>query len=89
MTSNNTGMQLNIAINYGGRSDILHSVKKISKLIETKKMTSDNISEKTIQENLISSCVLNFDLLIRTSGEKDCRILCYGNYAIPNYIFAL
>ena len=70
MTSNNTGMQPNIAINYGGRSDILHSVKNISKLIETKKITSDHISEKTIQENLISSCVLNIDLLIRTSEEK-------------------
>tara|TARA_B100000902_G_C27234463_1_gene876626 strand:- start:435 stop:1154 length:720 start_codon:yes stop_codon:yes gene_type:complete len=70
LTFNNTGLKLNIAFNYGGKSDILHSVKKIVKMVHDKDITENEIDERTIFENLYSSKVSDIDLLIRTGSEK-------------------
>ncbi len=65
-TRNNTGVNLNIAINYGARDEIVSAVKNIVK---------DNIPENKITSELISKYLYTGhmpdpDLLIRTSGEK-------------------
>ena len=59
---NNTGIVLNICFNYGGRLDILESVKKT---IEN----GEDITEDNISKNLYNSFIPNPDLLIRTGGE--------------------
>lgn len=70
LTMSNTGLELNVALNYGGREDILSSVKSISKKVEKNIINLDDINFDLFRENLISSKVEDFDLLIRTSGEK-------------------
>ena len=70
LTSNNTGIRLNIALNYGGKRDIVQSVKEISEKIKNGLISINDINEDIVSEHLCSSNVNNVDLLIRTGGEK-------------------
>ena len=69
-TSNNTGMVLNIAINYGGRSDIVNSIKEVISKYENKIITLEDINEDLIRANLYTKEQPDIDFLIRTGGEK-------------------
>ena len=68
-TKGNTGMQFNIALNYGGRDEILRSVKKIAKEVEKGNLKADEITEDDIADNLYTFGIPEPELLIRTSGE--------------------
>lgn len=65
-TQNNDGVNLQIAFNYGSRSEIVNTVKKI---VEGK-IPAEKISEELISENLYTSKIPDPDLLIRTGDEK-------------------
>ncbi len=68
-TKNNTGVTLNIALNYGGRNEIINAVKKISINIKNGKYDIEDINENLISKNLYTDGIPDPDLLIRTSGE--------------------
>ncbi|MDO5556169.1 MAG: isoprenyl transferase [Clostridia bacterium] len=68
-TKNNTGLVLNIAFNYGGRAEIVHSVKKIATKIEKKEIKTEEITEDLISNMLYTAGQPEPDLLIRTSNE--------------------
>lgn len=82
-SENATGMQLNIALNYGGRDEIVHAVKKIGKMIENADLTTLDITEDLISENLYTSGQPDPDFIIRPSGE--CRL---SNYLIWQSAYA-
>lgn len=65
-TKDFTGLTLNMAINYGGRNELIRGVKKIIK----NNLTEDKIDEKTISNYLDMPDSPDVDLLIRTGGEK-------------------
>ena len=65
-TKNNTGVYLQIALNYGSRDEIIHAVKNI---IEDKK-SADEINEKLFSNYLYTKNVPDPDVLIRTGGEQ-------------------
>jgi len=65
ITGHKDGMLLNIAINYGGRDEIVRAVKKIAK----QGIAAENIDEALIYANLDTSHMPDPDLIIRTSGE--------------------
>ena len=62
-------MNIIIALNYGGRQDILHATQKIADDIQKGILSKDNITEEDIQKRLYTEDVPDPDLLIRTSGE--------------------
>ena len=68
-TKNNTGITFNIAINYGGREEIINAVKNISKEVKENRIDIDDITEALISDNLYTKGQPDPDLLIRTSGE--------------------
>ena len=68
-TKNNTGITFNIALNYGGRNEILKAVREISKDVKEGKIENNDIDENTISNHLYTKGDPDPDLLIRTSGE--------------------
>lgn len=69
-TKNNTGVNLQIAINYGSRDEMLNAVKNISNKVLNKEISIAEINEETINDALYTKNIPDPDLLIRTSGEK-------------------
>ena len=70
-TKDNTGLNFNIAFNYGGRAEIVRATKIISNLVLEGKIRPDEINEDMISDNLYTFGQEDPDLVIRTSGE--CR----------------
>ena len=68
-TKNNTGVNFCIALNYGGRNEIVGAVKKIAQEVKEEKMDINQIDEKTISDRLYTELIPDPDLVIRTSGE--------------------
>jgi undecaprenyl diphosphate synthase len=69
ITADNTGTILNVALNYGGRAEIVEACKKaVRNLQKTGKSVAD-LTESDIEENLYTSGLPEVDLMIRTSGE--------------------
>lgn len=68
-TKNNTGTVFSIAMNYGGRDEIIHAVKKIAAKVQSGELSIEDISERMISDNLYTQGMPDPDLLIRTSGE--------------------
>lgn len=67
-TKDNTKGILNICINYGGRSELVDTCKKISKMVANKEIDVDDIDEELVSRNLYNN-LPDVDLMIRTSGE--------------------
>jgi len=66
LTKNNKNLQMNIALNYGGRWDILQAVQKIIK----KKISVKKITESLIEQSLSTTTLPAPDLIIRAGGEQ-------------------
>ena len=69
---NRTGMQLIIAINYGGRREIIQAAQKLSRAVQSGTLTPDMIDEAVFSQALYLPDVPDPDLVIRPSGE--CRL---------------
>jgi undecaprenyl diphosphate synthase len=68
-TKSNKGLILNVALNYGGRADIIEAVRKISTEVLNKKITPEAINEEIVSNALYTAGLPDPDLVIRTSGE--------------------
>lgn len=64
-----TGLKLMIALNYGGRDEIVHAAKRIAADCVDGKMTVDEIDEAAVSKRLYSDELVDCDLIIRPSGE--------------------
>ena len=69
-TKNNTGIVMNIALNYGSREEIVRAVKKISGDVQSGEIDIDEIDQKMISDSLYTKNQPDPDLIIRTSGEE-------------------
>ena len=68
-TKNNTGVNFCIALNYGGRNEIVGAVRKIAEEVKEGKIDINQIDEKMISDKLYTTAIPDPDLVIRTSGE--------------------
>lgn len=69
-TENNTGLNFNIAFNYGGRVELLEAIKTIAMKVKNNELLPEDIDENLINLSLYTAGMPDPDLLIRTSGEK-------------------
>lgn len=69
LSASRSGMVLNLAMNYGGRDEIVNAVKKISKLVADGNIDINSINEKLISDNLYTCGQPDPDFIIRPSGE--------------------
>ncbi len=70
MTKNNTGMALCIALNYGGRAEIVRAAQLIAKDVELGLCSSAQVDEAMFESKLYTQGLPDPDLVIRTSGEQ-------------------
>ena len=68
-TKNNTGVTFNIALNYGGRNEIVKAVREIAQQIQSGETKPEYITEEMLSEHLYTKNEPDPDLVIRTSGE--------------------
>lgn len=69
-SKNNNGMVLNIALNYGGRAEIIASIKKLYDDILKEKFSIDDLNEESFKKYLYTKENSDVDLMIRTGNEK-------------------
>jgi undecaprenyl diphosphate synthase len=69
LSASNTGTRLCLAINYGGRAEMVDAVRKIASRIQTGELTPEEITESCISNHLYTAGMPDPDLLIRTAGE--------------------
>ena len=69
-SSKNTGLNLTVALDYGGRQDIASAVLAIAKEIEVGMLTTDDVNDDLLKSRMSTKILPPVDLLIRTGGEK-------------------
>lgn len=69
LTIKNDGLNLNLAISYGSKSEIINALKQIIEKVKKNIISIENIDEKIINEHLYTKISKDVDLLIRTGGE--------------------
>lgn len=68
-TARNTGTTLTLALNYGGRSEMVDAFRSLAAEMQRKQLSPDRITEEDIHRHLYTAHMPDPDLLIRTSGE--------------------
>jgi undecaprenyl diphosphate synthase len=69
MSQDNRGLRLNLAINYGGRAEIVDAVREIARDAAGGNLAPEDVDEATIANHLYTAGAADPDLLIRTAGE--------------------
>ncbi|OCB01012.1 isoprenyl transferase [Clostridium beijerinckii] len=70
ITKNNTKINLNFALNYGGRDEIIRAIKLIGLDIKNGKLSEEDINEALVEKYLYTKGIPDPDLIIRPSGEQ-------------------
>lgn len=68
-TKDNTGLKFNLALNYGGRSELIHAVRSIVEDVQNGRLKAEEINEDIFEDYLYTEGCPDPDLVIRTSGE--------------------
>ena len=89
-TSQNTGMILNFALNYGSRAEIVSGIRKIATQVKNGELAIDDIDEERVAHSLMTESVAPYndpELLIRTSGEERISNFLLWQIAYSELVF--
>jgi len=86
-TSKNNGLILNVALNYGGRDEIVRAVRNITEEVKAGNILPENVDESLISANTYTAGIADPDLVIRTSGELRISNFLIWQSAYSEYYF--
>lgn len=86
-TKDNDGLHFQIAINYGGRDEIVRAVKKLAEKVEGGTIKAEEISEQLISDTLDTKGIPDPDLLIRTCNEQRISNFLLWQLAYTEFYF--
>ena len=86
-TGGNTGLRLNIAINYGGRAELTRAARMLAEDVKAGRLDPSAIDEETFGQRLYTAGQPDVDLLIRTSGEMRLSNFLLWQCAYAEFIF--
>lgn len=84
---NNTAFIAGIALNYGGRAELVRAARNIAEEYASGKISSDEICEELIEKHLYTSEMPPLDLIIRPSGEKRLSNFLIWQAAYAEFVF--
>lgn len=87
VSKNNTGLNFHVALNYGGRDEIIRAIKKCASECADGLIKPDDITEELFSERLDTSDIPDPDLLIRTSGEQRLSNFLLWQLAYTEFYF--
>jgi undecaprenyl diphosphate synthase len=85
--SSNTGLVLNIALSYGGRTEIVEATRSIARRVQTGELKPQDINHEIFQSSLANWDLPDPDLLIRTSGEQRISNFMLWQMAYTEFYF--
>ncbi|MBP0969036.1 MAG: di-trans,poly-cis-decaprenylcistransferase [Oscillospiraceae bacterium] len=83
----NTGLKLNIAVDYGGRDEIAHAAREAAKMVLEGRISPDDIDEDLIDSLTYTSCCPPLDLLLRPSGEERISNFMLWQCAYAEFVY--
>ena len=86
-TADRTGMILNLALNYGSRSEIVNACKEISQKVKNGEMTVEDIDEQTFSDHLYTKNQPDPDFILRPSGEKRISNFLLWQCAYSEFVY--
>ena len=86
-TKQNTGLCLNIAVNYGGRAELARAAAHLARKAVNGEIRPEDISEETLAGELYTAGLPDVDLLIRTSGEMRLSNFLLYQCAYAEFLF--
>ncbi|GAA0370038.1 isoprenyl transferase [Alkalibacterium iburiense] len=90
-TKHNTGMILNFAFNYGGRSEIVQATKRIAEKVANNEIDLNDINESLVEGHMLTHSLepyQNVDFLIRSSGEQRLSNFLLWQNAYSEFYFS-
>ena len=88
LTAKNTGLTLTMAVNYGGRQEIVDAINKLSVKVASGKIRPGSITEKTINRELYVPELPDVDLFLRSSGENRSSNFLPWQSTYAEYLFS-
>lgn len=86
-SSENTGFIAGVALNYGGRAEIVHAARLLAEKCTNGKLSANEITEELFEQNLYTSGFPPLDLVIRPSGEQRLSNFLIWQAAYAEFVF--
>ncbi len=86
-TADNTGLRLNICLNYGGRAELVRAARLLAEDVQAGKIAPADIDEAAISDRLYTAGQPDVDLMIRTSGEMRLSNFLLWQCAYAEFLF--
>ncbi|MBP0986627.1 MAG: di-trans,poly-cis-decaprenylcistransferase, partial [Oscillospiraceae bacterium] len=87
VSRDNPGLILNIAVDYGGRDEIVRAAKEAAEMVADGRITADEIDEELIDSLTFTSCCPPLDLLLRPSGEERISNFMLWQCAYAEFVY--